>query len=79
VTWREFDGQAYRAMTMRSDDGGASWLPPQALAQSTGLADYPLPLTDGKRALVVWRSGNEGIRVFPVADRVQVSAVGSVQ
>jgi hypothetical protein len=68
LTWREFDGQAYRAMAMRSDDAGASWLPPQLLARSTGLADYPLPLTDGKRALVVWRSAIEGIRVLTVAD-----------
>lgn len=66
ISWREFDGRAYVAQAMYSTDGGASWSAPQRLAQSSGAADYPLPLTDGERALVVWNSAAEGLRVLPL-------------
>lgn len=66
ISWREFDGRAYVAQAMRSDDGGASWSAPIRLAEAAGAADYPLPLTDGKRALVVWNAAAEGLRVLPV-------------
>jgi len=65
LTWREFDGRAYVVQAMRSTDGGASWSAPRRLAESAGAADYPLPLTDGARALVVWNSASEGVRVLP--------------
>lgn len=66
ITWREFDGRAYVARAMHSTDGGASWSAPLRLAESGGAADYPLPLTDGKQALVVWNSATEGVRVLPL-------------
>ena len=66
LTWREFNGRAYVVQAMRSDDGGASWTPPMLLAESVGAADYPVPLTDGKRALVIWNAAVEGLRVLPV-------------
>src|SRR5574340_108559 len=66
LTWREFDGRGYVAQAMHSTDGGASWSAPQRLAESSGAADYPLPLTDGERALVVWNSATEGLRVLPL-------------
>ncbi|MDP1928660.1 MAG: sialidase family protein [Thiobacillus sp.] len=67
LTWREFNGKVYSAHAMRSDDGGTSWHLPIRLAEATGAADYPLPLTDGQRALVVWNAAAEGLRVLPVA------------
>lgn len=66
IAWREFDGRAYVAQVMYSTDGGTTWSAPQRLAESSGAADYPLPLTDGKRALVVWNSEAEGVRVLPL-------------
>lgn len=66
ISWREFDGRAYVAQALYSIDGGASWNGPLRLAESNGAADYPLPLTDGKRALVVWNSAAEGLRVLPL-------------
>lgn len=66
ITWREFDGHAYVAQALYSTDGGSSWSEPQHLATSSGAADYPLPLIDGKRALVVWNSATEGLRVLPL-------------
>ena len=66
LTWREFNGRAYVARAMRSDDGGTTWGAPLSLAESSGAADYPLPLVDGKQALVVWNSLAEGLRVLPL-------------
>lgn len=66
ITWREFNGRHYVAMAMRSNDGGTGWSAPQSLAESTGAAGIPLPLTDARRSLVVWNSINEGVRVLPV-------------
>lgn len=66
ISWREFDGRGYVAQTMHSIDNGASWSAPRRLAESSGASDYPLPLTDGKRALVVWNSATEGLRILPL-------------
>lgn len=66
LSWREFNGRNYVAQAMRSNDGGVSWGAPQRLAESTGMADYPVPLTDGRQALVVWNSASEGLRVLPL-------------
>ncbi len=66
IAWREFDGRVYIAQTMRSDDGGATWNPAQRLAESGGAADYPVPLANGKQALVVWNTLIEGLRVLPL-------------
>lgn len=67
IVWREFNGSAYVARALRSDDGGASWSAPMRLSEATGAADYPLPLIDGKQALVVWNVAGEGVRVLRVA------------
>ncbi|MCD6706943.1 MAG: glycoside hydrolase [Thiobacillus sp.] len=66
ISWREFDGRGYVAQAMHSTDGGTSWSTPRRVAESGGAADYPVPLTDGKRALVVWNSATEGLRVLPL-------------
>ena len=66
LTWREFNGRAYVARIMRSDDSGVTWSIPLSLAESSGAADYPVPLIDGKQALVVWNSLTEGLRVLPL-------------
>ncbi len=70
LTWREFNGTAYTAHVMRSDDSGLTWRAPMQLAEAANAADYPLPLTDGTRALVVWNALAEGLRVLPVASGV---------
>jgi len=51
---------------MLSDDGGTSWGMPQKLAEAAQQADYTLPLIDAQRALVVWNTAVEGLRVLPV-------------
>jgi hypothetical protein len=53
---------------MLSRDAGASWDAPQKLAEAAQQADYALPLIDAQRALVVWNTAAEGLRVLPVAE-----------
>lgn len=66
LTWREFDGRRFSAWAMLSRDAGMSWGAPQKLAEAAEQADYTLPLVDAQRALVVWNTAAEGLRVLPV-------------
>ena len=63
LTWREFDGSAYSVQMMHSKDGGSSWGEPQRLMDSTGAADFPVPLIDSKQVLMVWNTAAEGLRI----------------
>ena len=69
LTWREFDGTAYSVQMMRSKDGGSSWAQPLRLMSSIGAADYPIPLADDKRMLVVWNTAAEGMRIVSIEER----------
>lgn len=64
LTWREFDGSAYSAQMMYSNDSGESWSKPQRLMESAGATDYPVPLIDRNKVLVVWNTATEGTRVL---------------
>lgn len=66
LTWREFDGNVYSAKMMFSNDGGETWSEPWRLMLSAGANDYPVPLISDSKALVVWNTENEGLRVLPV-------------
>lgn len=68
LAWREFDGQRFSAWAMVSRDAGATWAPPQKLAEAQQQADFTLPLIDARQALVVWNTAAEGLRVLPVAE-----------
>lgn len=76
LTWREFDGRSYSAQMMYSNDGGVSWSEPQRLMDSAGATDYPVPLIDGKKILVVWNTATEGLRVLPF-ERISASDLRS--
>jgi hypothetical protein len=76
LTWREFDGTAYSVQMMRSKDGGSSWAQPLHLMTSTGAADYPIPLADDKRMLVVWNTAAEGMRIVSLEERDSPSVSG---
>ena len=76
LTWREFDGTAYSVQMMRSKDGGSSWAQPLRLMTSTGAADYPIPLADDKRMLVVWNTAAEGMRIVSLEERDSPSVSG---
>lgn len=66
LTWREFNGSAYTAQAMQSNDGGATWRAAVKLAEASGVADYPLPVSDGKQVRVVWSTLSDGLRVFAI-------------
>lgn len=64
ITWREFDGTSYGAMTLRSQDGGNHWTEPRRIATTDEAADYPLPLIHNGQMQVVWNTAREGLRVI---------------
>ena len=64
ITWREFDGKAYGAMTLLSTDGGVHWSGPRRIATTEDAADYPIPLVRNGQMLVVWNTVREGVRVI---------------
>lgn len=66
LTWREFDGNLYSTQMMFSNDSGNTWQGPLDLMQSAGASDYPIPLINHNKALVVWHTENEGLRVLPI-------------
>ena len=42
---------------------------PQRLMETSGAADYPIPLISSKQLLVVWNTATEGLRVLTL-DRI---------
>jgi hypothetical protein len=74
ITWREFDGRFYSAQLKYSNDGGTSWSESQRLMESAGATDYPVPLIDKRKAIVVWNTAAEGLRVLQLERGIAVSA-----
>lgn len=66
LAWREFDGNAYSAKMMYSNDSGESWSEPMRLMESAGATDYPVPLIDNRKVLIVWNTAKEGLRILPI-------------
>jgi hypothetical protein len=66
LTWTEFDGSKTQLLIMQSNDGGQTWLPAQAIAESTAEADFPFLLSNNERVFVSWNSKNEGYRLIPL-------------
>ncbi|WP_256214815.1 hypothetical protein [Nitrosomonas eutropha] len=66
LTWREFDGNVYSIRMMFSNDADRTWSEPWRLMLSAGASDYPVPLISNDKALIVWNTENEGLRILPV-------------
>lgn len=62
VAWQRFDGQQNTIGAMTSSDGGQSWRE-ITLASSTGAVDQPRLVLQGKRALLVWNTAEQGLLV----------------
>jgi hypothetical protein len=69
VAWQQYDGRRTSIHAMVSADNGASWGAAQELGGSTGAADYPFVLSDGRRLYVTWYATEGGYRVFPLGER----------
>ncbi|WP_156396698.1 sialidase family protein [Noviherbaspirillum sp. Root189] len=65
VVWKQFDGKSTAIMARVSDDGGNNWRE-QEIARTTANSDKPHLITSQSRIVLVWRTQNEGIRIFPV-------------
>ena len=74
ITWREFDGSFYSAQLKYSNDGGTSWSASQRLMESSGATDYPIPLIDKRKAVIVWNTATEGLRILQFERGIAVSA-----
>jgi hypothetical protein len=74
ITWREFDGRLYSAQWKYSNDGGASWSASQRLMESSGATDHPVPLIDKRKAIVVWNTAAEGLRVRQFERGIAIAA-----
>ena len=77
VSWREFDGSTYTVHLMHSADGGVSWSASEPVMHSASAADFPLVITNGKQALLVWNTTTEGLRIRP-AEPVHKTAANQV-
>jgi hypothetical protein len=79
ITWREFDGNSYLARMMVSRDGGESWSESQTLMKSAGATDYPIPLINGEKMVVVWNTASDGLRILPLQHLASKSPSSSYQ
>ena len=74
ITWREFDGSFYSTQLKYSNDGGTSWSASQRLMKSSGATDYPIPLIDKRKAVIVWNTATEGLSILQFERGIAVSA-----
>jgi hypothetical protein len=65
VVWKQFDGKSTAIMVRVSVDDGNTWRE-QEIARTTANSDKPYLITSQSKIVLVWRTQNEGIRIFPV-------------
>ena len=68
LTWKEFDGTKTTVQLMASHDGGKTWSPPKAVAETSDYSDHPLLITNGARAFLSWQTLREGFRLIPLEE-----------
>jgi hypothetical protein len=66
LAWKEFDGERTTVNVTASRDGGKSWSPPRARADTIDTSDHPLLATDGRRVYLSWQTRIEGYRLLPL-------------
>lgn len=66
VVWKRFDGRHMQLMLSQSSDAGTSWSTPRALLQTSGAADHPQLLAEGRQAWLAWHTADEGYRLLPL-------------
>jgi len=50
------------------NDGGKTWSPPKAVAETSDYSDHPLLITNGARAFLSWQTLREGFRLIPLEE-----------
>lgn len=64
LAWKAFDGDTMQIKLRRSDDRGAHWSEPRAIASTSGASDNPQLLDDAGRVYLSWRTRNDGYRLI---------------
>lgn len=67
LSWKELTEDATLIMLTESDDGGRTWNAAREIARTSGAADYPFLVTDGKGAYLSWNTQQEGYRLIVLA------------
>ena len=68
LAWKEFDGERTQVYLMRSQDGGRTWSPREAVVSTSGGSDHPFIVDDDARAFLTWHTSDEGLRVVALTD-----------
>lgn len=66
LAWKEFDGENTQVRVEVSRDDGATWSPPQTVAQTDDESDHPLLVSDGHRTFLSWMTHKQGYRLIPL-------------
>jgi hypothetical protein len=68
IVWKEFDGERTTVNVMTSDDDGAAWSQPKAIAATSDASDHPLLVSDGRRIFLSWMTKADGYRFLPIEE-----------
>ncbi len=64
LVWRESESGQNKILARSSDDGGRNWSEARVLADTSGKADYPQLLNQGKQVYLAWQTAQEGLRLI---------------
>jgi hypothetical protein len=64
LSWKELTEDATFIMLMESEDDGRTWSQARQVAQTSGAADYPFLIADGKSVYLSWNTLQEGYRLI---------------
>ncbi len=68
VAWKAFDGEKTAIDLMDSADGGKTWSPPRAIADTADASDHPQLVAYGEQPYLSWATAKEGYRLLALAD-----------
>lgn len=64
LAWKEMTDSSAVIMAMVSEDGGRSWGKPRKVAQTSGAADNPFLISDGKQVYLSWNTRQDAYRLI---------------
>ena len=67
LAWKELTDTSAVIMAMVSEDGGRSWGTPRKFAETSGAADNPFLISDGKQVYLSWNTRQDGYRLIDMS------------
>jgi hypothetical protein len=67
LAWKEMTDTSAVIMAMVSEDGGRSWGSPRKVAETSGAADNPFLISDGKQVYLSWNTRQDGYRLIDMS------------